>query len=85
MPVPVAASQSPLLGAVLPRCGEIGRDDVLCSRAEHTQWFCIDRKSVFAFLSVLDMQDAFNRLGSKHLRGTGAQDENQQGVQARHT
>lgn len=40
---------------------------------------------MFAFLSVLDMQDAFNRLGPKRLRGTGAQDENQQGVQARHT
>lgn len=40
---------------------------------------------MFAFISVLDMQDAFNCLGSKRLRGTGAQDENQQGVQARHT
>lgn len=85
MPVPVAAPHSPVLGAALPRCGEIGRDSVLCSRAERTQWFCIDKRSVFAFLSMLDMQDAFNRLGSKRLRGTGAQDENQQGVQARHT
>lgn len=58
---------------------------MLCSRAECTQSFCIDTRYVFAFVSVLDMQDAFNCLDSKRLRGTGAQDENQQGVQARHT
>lgn len=77
--------RTPLLGSALPRRGEIGRGNVLRSRAEHTQSFCIDKRSVFIFISVLDMQDAFNCLGSKHLRGTGAQDENQQGVQARHT
>lgn len=76
MPVPVAAPHSPLLGAALPRCGEIGRDNVLYSRAEHRESFRIDNRSVFAFISMLDMQDAFNRLGSKRLRRTGTQDEN---------
>lgn len=38
-----------------------------------------------AFVSILDVQDVFNCLYSKQLRRTGIQDENQQGVQARHT
>lgn len=52
---------------------------------EYKEWFCNDKRSVFAFISILDMQDVFSWFYSKQLRRTGMQDENQQGVQARHT
>lgn len=63
----------------------MGWYNILCSRIECKERFCNDERSVFTFISVLDMQDVFNCFCSKQLRRTAVQDENQQGVQARHT
>lgn len=54
----------------------MGWYDILCSRIECKEWFCDNERSVFTFISVLDMQDVFNCFYSKQLRRTAIQDEN---------